>query len=148
MAHARGKKVILISQDDASGAPADIRHFEFVHYSLADHESFTRRLDNALRNVFPDRYAELYGEALAIFERFLKETGTRMPAASQAAFGQQIMRVKRSHLSMVRDEYERAAILLPRIAGVTADSEVMAQVSTWLAALASRVRAPDSGHNE
>src|SRR6266487_3819507 len=33
-AHAQGKKVILLTSDEISSAPSDIRHFEFIRYDL------------------------------------------------------------------------------------------------------------------
>jgi nucleoside 2-deoxyribosyltransferase len=36
MAHALGKKVILITGDDLKDAPADVRHFDFIKYDLSD----------------------------------------------------------------------------------------------------------------
>src|SRR5437588_1324515 len=60
IAHAHGKEVILITGDLISEAPSDIRHFEFIRYDLDRHVEFLDRLDNALRNVFRDRYEGLF----------------------------------------------------------------------------------------
>jgi hypothetical protein len=55
MAHATDKKVILLSQDDIADAPADVRHFEFIRYNLADDEKLIANIDNALHNVVAAR---------------------------------------------------------------------------------------------
>ena len=41
---------------DVEEAPTDIRHFEFIHYQLDKHVEFLTRLDNAIANVFLERY--------------------------------------------------------------------------------------------
>src|SRR5215472_6557159 len=38
LAHAFGKPVIFLTQDDPGNAPVDVRQFEFVHYDLQRHE--------------------------------------------------------------------------------------------------------------
>jgi len=63
LAHARDKKVILITQEDVKEAPADIRHYEFVQDTPGDDAEFLASLDNALRNVFSNRYDDLYARA-------------------------------------------------------------------------------------
>lgn len=46
-----GQKVILITEDEVKDTPTDIRHFEFIQYSLGKHVEFFGLLDNALHSV-------------------------------------------------------------------------------------------------
>jgi hypothetical protein len=78
IAHAHGKKVILITKDPVQEAPSDIRHYEFIHYQLDKHVEFLERLDNALRNVFAERYESLYERAKDIFNEFRQATHARV----------------------------------------------------------------------
>jgi len=142
IAHANNKKVILISQDSVDEAPADIRHFEFIRYNLADHAAFTSQLDNALRNVFSDRYAKLYDDALEIFSQFRKATGSKVQPASRESFVSRVSVVERTRqVPFGTDATEKAEILLPRIIADSGDVEVMMQITKWLSALPDRASA-------
>jgi nucleoside 2-deoxyribosyltransferase len=141
IAHANDKKVILISQDTVSEAPADIRHFEFIQYNLADHATFTAQIDNALSNVFSDRYTKLYEDALTLFSQFRKDSGSRVIQAQREVFVSRITNVERTRQASIEgDEYEKAEVLLPRIIADSGDVEVMTQITRWLSALAERTR--------
>lgn len=139
MAHAYDKKVVLISQDTIEEAPADIRHLEFIRYSLADHNTFTTQLDNALRNVFSDRYTKLFEDAMEIFAKFRKETGSKVHSAAKEAFVSRVSAVERTRqLPIDTDDSELAEILLPRIIADSGDIEVMIQITKWLEGLPER----------
>ena len=139
VAHASDKKVILISQDAVEEAPVDIRHFEFIRYTLADHSSFTAQLDNALRNVFADRYANLFDEAVKIFASFRKETGSNVLAASRESFISRMSTFERTQqLQLGIEDGERAEVLLPRIIADSGDVRVMMQITKWLSGLPDR----------
>jgi nucleoside 2-deoxyribosyltransferase len=56
LAHAFGKPVIFLTQDDPASAPVDIRQFEFIPYHLAHHKEFLSNLDNAIQHVFVTKY--------------------------------------------------------------------------------------------
>jgi len=147
IAHANDKKVILISQDAIEEAPADIRHLEFVRYSLADHAAFTAQLDNALQNVFSDRYAKLFDDAMEIFLAFRKDTGSKVPSATKEAFISRVSAVERTRqLPIDTDDSELAEILLPRIIADSGDIEVMMQITKWLSALPERATILSRAH--
>src|SRR6185369_17451065 len=82
LAHALGKKVILITRDPIKEAPTDIRHFEFIPYSLGRHVEFLELLDNALHRVFIDRYEVLYKVATDLFHTFRNSTDARVEIAT------------------------------------------------------------------
>ena len=50
------------SQDEVKEAPTDIRHYEFIKYSLSADKMFIASIDNTLHNVFATRYNSLYAE--------------------------------------------------------------------------------------
>lgn len=142
LAHANDKKVILISQDAIEEAPADVRHLEFIRYNLADHSTFIAHMDNALRNVFSDRYGKLYDDALDIFNLFRKETGSKVLPASRDLFVSRLSAVERTRqLPVDQDDTEKAEILLPRIIADSGDVQVMMQITKWLTALPDRPNA-------
>jgi hypothetical protein len=57
IAHALGKMVILITRDPIGSMPSDVRHFEFIRYTMQDHRQFLERIDNALRHALSTRAA-------------------------------------------------------------------------------------------
>ena len=142
LAHANDKKVILISQDAVDKAPADIRHFEFIRYNLGDHAAFMAQLDNALRNVFSDRYAKLYDDAIGIFTQFRKETGSKVLAASRDLFVSRVSAVERTRQRPIdEDDTEKTEILLPRIIADSGDVQVMMEITRWLTGLSDHAGA-------
>jgi hypothetical protein len=133
MAHAADKKVILLSQEDAKEAPADVRHYEFINYALSDDKAFLAKLDNALQNVFATRYDTLYDRAKVIFKDFREET--KMPAieASKERFISRISSFEKTRdLPAANDEYGLCELLLPRIIADSSDFKVMRDITEWL----------------
>ena len=59
LAHAFGKPVVFLTQDDPVDAPVDVRHFEFIHYDLQRHEELLAKLDSAIQSVFIGEYRAL-----------------------------------------------------------------------------------------
>lgn len=134
IAHTLEKPVVLITSDDLSQAPTDIRHFEFIRYSLNDHRSFLDRLDNAIRNVFAHRYGSLYSQANEIFERFRSATGVKIAVAPRDLFAQRVRSYE--SLSPVPSPDERHQFVefsLPRIVLDSSDATVMQQVMRYIA---------------
>jgi nucleoside 2-deoxyribosyltransferase len=137
LAHASDKKVVLITQDPVTEAPADIRHYEFIVYDLAEHTQFLNSLDNALRNVFANRYDELFAKALGFYEQFRDDTDAHVAQATKDAFFSRLSSVERTRdLPSSTDEYGLAELLLPRIIADSGDARVMTQITTWLAKFA------------
>ena len=146
IAHAGDRKVILITQDSVAEAPADVRHYEFIRYDLADHLQFLSSLDNALRNVFANRYDQLFSKALQLFKRFREETHALVSQASKDVFVSRVLAVERTRdLPALEHEYDFAELLLPRIIADSGDAQVMTQITQWLGNLLERNRASREG---
>ena len=79
LAHAFGKPVIFLTQDDPASAPVDVRQFEFIRYDLQRHDEFLGKLDNAIQNVFVGKYRTLYDAATDLLRRFNIGTGSSTP---------------------------------------------------------------------
>lgn len=139
LAHASDKKVVLITQDDVKEAPSDIRHYEFIRYGLSDHAEFFSSLDNALYNVFSNRYDELYARALGLFKAFREETKAHVVEATKAAFVAGVSSAERTRdIPSADNERDLAELLLPRIIANTNDIEVMKQIMNWLSNLSEK----------
>ncbi len=138
LAHASDKNVILITQDEISEAPTDVRHYEFIRYTLGDDTKFLRDLDNALRNVFVNRYDDLFTKAKEVFNRFRDDTGSHVKAAGKEVFVSRVASVEHTRgLPATNDDYELTELLLPRIIEDSGDLEVMTQITKWLSQLSS-----------
>ena len=133
IAHALGKKVILITKDELRDAPADVRHFEFIKYDLSNDTDFLNRLDNALRHVFVTRYAIFYSKALQIFDEFNRETGTSSTPASEEIFMQRLAVSERTQgLPEIEDILGITELVLPKIISDSSDIRIMSKVTGWI----------------
>jgi hypothetical protein len=135
LAHAFGKPVIFLTQDDPTDAPVDVRQFEFVHYDLQRHEEFLGKLDNAVQNVFVGKYRALYDQALDILRRFNLSTKSSYVAASLEDFQARVMRGEQIQDIPPVGERERfAEFLLPKVLKEATDVTVMRKVMEWVSA--------------
>lgn len=133
IAHAYGKKVILITKDPVHEVPSDIRHFEFIRYELDKHVEFLERLDNALRNVFIEKYESLYERAKGVFNEFKQATNAQVSLARKEVFLDRVMAAERTReLPSIDDALGVAEFVLPRIIADSNDVAVMSQITTWL----------------
>lgn len=133
IAHTLEKPVVLITKDEISQAPSDVRHFEFIKYGLGDHRSFLERLDNAVANVLADRYVDQYREARRLLVDFIRATGLNVDVASLAVFGQRMRTVGPAEAVSTREEkHQMVAFMLPRIVLNGADATVMEKVSEYV----------------
>jgi hypothetical protein len=85
IAHAYKKNVVLLTKDEISEAPSDIRHFEFIKYNLSDTTDFTNKLDNALSNLITE-YNNLFKQAQELFHAFKSKTNLEVKMASKDEF--------------------------------------------------------------
>src|SRR5689334_2479581 len=92
LAHALGKPVLFLTQQEPEQAPVDIRQFEFIRYDLARHEEFLARLGTAVRDAFGAGYQDLYEQAKRLLERFNRETGLNCKAATPEEFQARVMK--------------------------------------------------------
>jgi len=133
IAHAYGKNVILITGDPVEKQPTDIRHLEFIQYNLDNHLEFLSKLDNAMRNVFEERYREFYKDAVNLLERFNSDSGIIYTKVSFEFFQDNMMKSERkSEIPEREDEARYAKFILPRIIEEISDADVMQRVLEWL----------------
>lgn len=133
IAHSLNKKVILITSDSISEAPSDIRHLEFIPYKLDNHSVFIEKLDNAVRNVFFDRYEKIYDIAKEIFDKFKKETSAPVNIASKEIFLSRAMSSESSqNFPNIENIAEVIEFVLPKIIENSTDATVMKKVTDWL----------------
>lgn len=137
IAHALGKKVILITRDSVKEAPSDIRHYEFIQYELDKHVEFLVKLDNALSQVLAEeRYEGLYELAKLVFNEFKQTTGAQIDLASKELFLNRVRDVERTEqlgqLPSMDDTFGVAKFVLPLIIANNTDVGIMPQVWTWL----------------
>jgi hypothetical protein len=133
IAHAHGKKVILISQDPVQEAPADVRHYEFISYELGDHVRFLERLDNALRSVFFARYESFHERAMQVLSEFRKAVGMPIQAATKEIFLDRVIAAEREgKIPLSEDPIPIDRFLLPKVIADPTDYDVMTKVANWL----------------
>ena len=130
IAHTYDKKVILITSDDISEAPSDIRHYEFIKYELGNHEEFLEKLNNALRNVFIEDYDELYSKAKVIYNNFITKTDIRCEMATQELFIKRILNAtKTQNIPQIDDSIEFETFILPKIISDSTDIKIMSKIT-------------------
>jgi len=134
IAHAREKKVILITNDtDIHEAPSDIRHYEFIRYELDKHTEFLKKLDNALHNVFFESYEGLYERAMGIFNEFVNATHAQVHCASKEVFLSRVVAAECTRdLPSLDDVGAVMEFTLPKIVADSTDFTVMTQIGKWL----------------
>jgi hypothetical protein len=133
IAQAFGKPVIFLTQDPPEQAPVDIRQFEFIGYDLARHEEFLAKLDNAIQNVFGQRYREFYQRACELLRSFNADTGSTYAAAPAEEFQARVMRGEQTEGMPPGDRGALVArFLLPKILLEATDITVMIRVTAWL----------------
>ncbi|MGZ5436641.1 MAG: hypothetical protein ACXW3F_11325 [Pyrinomonadaceae bacterium] len=133
ISHAYEKNVILVTKDPIADAPTDIRHFEFIRYDLQKDREFFESLDNALRNVFVNRYDALYTAAQDIFHRFRAETNANVRIASKQVFvGRVAASEQTRELPDLNDTQALAYLVLPKIVEDSTELETMDKITSWL----------------
>lgn len=133
LAHAFGKPVIFLTQDDPASAPVDVRQFESIHYDLQRHEDFLAKLDNAIHNVFVAKYRTLYDAATDLLKRFNLDTGSSYAAASLEDFQARVMRGEQiQDIPSAEEKEQLAEFLLPKILREATDVAIMRKVMEWV----------------
>jgi len=133
LAHAFGRPVIFITQDDPADAPVDLRQFEFIRYDLRRHQDFLSTLDRAMGNVFVGKYRALYDEAIALLRQFNHDTDSAYEAASLEDFQARVMRQEQiQDIPPMDDRRWRKGFLLPKILREATDLVIMRKVMEWV----------------
>ena len=145
IAHALEKQVILITSDEISQAPSDIRHFEFIRYTLSDHVAFFDRLDNALRNVFVERYEQLYSDACRVFDEFSASFHASVARSPREVFVKRIRDAEALNpVPSTAEVYKFTEYVLPKVILDASDMDVMRRITTYVSAIGSASNDPDS----
>ena len=133
LANAYGKPIIFLTQDAPKDAPVDVRQFEFIQYTLHQHDDFLKKLDNAIQNVFVEKYRSLYQDALNLLKQFNADVGFNHPSASQEEFQARVMRGEQTQdIPPVETMDMRAEFLLPKIIRETTDVATMKRMMDWI----------------
>jgi hypothetical protein len=134
LADAYGKPVILLTQDPPTEAPADVRHLEYIVYDMAKHDELLKKIDNAIQNVFIERYSSFYERACDLLKSFNSDNHSSYSKATLEEFQARVMQGERIQgIPSEKENYDYAAFLLPRVLIQTADVEIMRRVTDWLA---------------
>jgi hypothetical protein len=134
MAHALGKRVILMTKDPIEEAPADIRHFEFIRYDLSKDKEFLDSIDRALRAVFVERYDRLYEIACGVFEEFKSKTSAKPLMEKKDVFIERVVAGEQlEELPSLTDEAAVREFVLPRIIANKDQKEVIEALAKWYA---------------
>jgi len=133
LAHALEKPVILLTQDKTEEVPTDIRHLEFIRYDLGQDAEVLAKIDNAIGNVFVERYRKLYARSREILLEFNSSAGMTLEEASEEEFQARVMQRERIQgLPDLENEFLMADFLLPRIIRDVADGNVMRKITGWV----------------
>ncbi len=144
MAHAYEKRVILITSDEISEVPSDIKHFEFIKYTLGNHRDFIFSLDNAIRNIMFGRYEEIYDHAKAILADFRARTGVHVDVAPEDVFMRRILDVEALRpLPSPEDKVSFTETVLPRIIEDSADIPLMNAITGYVVTIAGEAEDAD-----
>jgi hypothetical protein len=133
LAHASGKRVILVSSDKPDDVPTDVRHFEFIAHDPGSHREFLARLDNAVGNITAEELPPLYDKAIEWFGEFSDSITDTVSPADFEEFRARIIKSRRKLIDLptVNDEV-LASHLLPKIVDDPTDSALMRQLYQWL----------------
>jgi nucleoside 2-deoxyribosyltransferase len=135
MAHALERPVILITGDDVTEAPTDIRAFEFIHYRLESDVEFFEKLDRALGQRLRSQFDELYDRAEALFQEFRAAKHVAAAMVSRQEFTRAAaLKVRTSGTPALGDLKTIATLFLPIIMAGPADLDVMLKVKEWIEA--------------
>ena len=133
LAHAFGKAVIFLTQDEPKDAPVDVRQFEFIQYAFQNHIAFSNKLDNAISNILKNKNEKYYEKALLLLKKFNTETKSTYCAASIDDFSAKVVRGEQIYGSPSEtNEKQMAEFFLPKIITESSDYVVMKKVMDWI----------------
>lgn len=133
LAHANKTPVILMTQDPVEEAPTDIRHFEFIRYDLNRDDELISKIDNAIGNVFVERYQLYFERARTLLQEFNRAVGVHYQEADVEEFRARVIQGERIQgLPEASNEFLMADFLLPRIIRDVADGSTMRKITAWI----------------
>jgi hypothetical protein len=133
VARAKDRKIILLTRNAVEEVPADIRHYDIIHYDLASEVDLFNKLDKALNTILADRYVSLYSKACALFELFKKQTNLPVDQVGKDVFREQVKSAERKEgLPSEEDTVELERFLLPRIVADSYDLGINERINKWI----------------
>jgi len=133
IAHNKGIDIIFITKDKSDDIPSDIKHFDFINYEKNKPHEFLSLIDNALKQIFSERYNQLYKEAMEFHGLFNKDRGMTTIAISKEEFVQSMESAKEIQIiPSLNDKINLKSFLLPRIIKDSDDPIVMNEIGKWL----------------
>jgi hypothetical protein len=133
LAHAYEKPVILLTQDASEDVPTDIRHLEFIRYDLGNDVEVLFKIDNAIRNVFIERFHQLYSRAREFLMEFNRAACLSLQEASLEEFQARVIQGERMQgLPDQANEFLMLDFLLPRVIRDVADGSTMRKITAWV----------------
>lgn len=133
LAHAYGKPIIFLTQESPKEAPIDIRQFEFIEYNLQQHDDFLKKLDNAVQNIFIDKYRSMYDKALILLKQFNNESKSNFSSASLEEFQARVMRGEQiQDIPSPESKEQYTEFLLPKILAEATDLSTMKSLMDWI----------------
>ena len=119
--------------EEGDNLPTDIRHLEFIRYDLGQDAEVLGKIDNAMRNVFVERYRKLYANAREILLEFNRSFGMALEEASEEEFQARVIQGERVQgLPDATNEFLMADFLLPRVIRDVADGNVIRKITGWV----------------
>lgn len=135
IAQAFDKEVILITKDAIEDIPTDLKGFEVIQYELDKDTEFLSKLDNALRNVFIERYRKLYRRAEVVYNEFRITTHLQIQKISEDDFSARVKDVESDHripLMNADNALVVAKFVLPLIISDFSNIAITEKINEWL----------------
>jgi nucleoside 2-deoxyribosyltransferase len=133
MAHALTKPVVLITSDEITEAPTDIKAFEFIRYHLDDEKAFVDKLDNALSQILGNQFDEVYAIVSEFFEKFRLDTHRNVSKATKEDFTSAASaKTRTSGMPKLDDKKAVATLFLPLMVEGPTDLDVMLAMNDWI----------------
>ena len=126
IAHAYKKDVVLLTNDEISEVPSDIRHFEYIRYNLSYLADFISKLDNALSNLITE-YDKLYQQAQELFHTFKSKTNLEVKMATKDQFVSHV-RSRSKKIPDSGNEELMIQYLLPKIIADSTNIQIMQEI--------------------
>lgn len=113
--------------------PSDIRLFEYIKYSLTNHDEFLRKIDGAIMELLVGRYDRLYEVASDVFGRYRSESNPVARMVTKDTFLEAVRAAEASEgIPPVEEAVSFAEFVLPAIVEGSGENAVMSSVNAWL----------------
>jgi len=133
MAHALGKRVVLITADNIADAPTDIRAFEFIRYVDDDERAFTDKLNKALNRVLGTQFDDVHTLVSGFFDKFRSDKHLAVTMATKEEFTSAAsLRIRTTGMPKLDDKKTIATLFLPLMVQGPTDLNLMLAMNDWI----------------